>query len=297
MKMVTKVLFVLVLLLFSVGAFSESYKPGDTIVFGRYEQDNDIYDGHEPISWRVLSVEGNEALLISTYALDAKPYSTKGVLASWVDSTLRTWLNETFYITAFTEEEKQRIVTKTLSNWHEPATTDTVFLLDNDQAKHLFADHADRMVKATAFAEAQKPYISREFGPDNVHWWLRTISWESDYMASFVATSGGVMTCGGESLGAIGNPKIAVRPCIWLNLDGFVEETVEPYMRPHKVLITNEVIVNVRKEPDAKASRIGTATPGKTYGLISQADNGWYEIVLEDGTTGFVSYKVAQKIE
>lgn len=55
--------------------------------------------------------------------------------------------------------------------------------------------------------------------------------------------------------------------------------------------------VNVRAKPDAESARVGKATAGKTYDCLSVADNGWYEIVLEDGTVGFVSQKLATMIE
>ena len=42
----------------------------DIIVFGSYEQDNDISDGTESISWRILKKENDKALIISCDALD-----------------------------------------------------------------------------------------------------------------------------------------------------------------------------------------------------------------------------------
>jgi uncharacterized protein YgiM (DUF1202 family) len=154
------------------------------------------------------------------------------------------------------------------------------------------------MAKPTEYTEAQWAYISKDYGPGNVHWWLRTISWEHDTFGSFVAASGGVMTCGGESLGRVDYPRITVRPCIWLNLDGYQPDlTVMPYRRTPMVLITNDVVINVRSEPNAKSARVSTATPGQTYPLLATMDNGWYQIQLKDGTTGYVSPKTAKPIE
>ena len=45
------------------------------VTFGHYEQDNDLTNGKEPIEWRVLKEEGGEVMLITRYALDAKPYN------------------------------------------------------------------------------------------------------------------------------------------------------------------------------------------------------------------------------
>ena len=190
---------------------------GSTIVFGQYEQDNDLTNGAEPIEWRVLSIEGDEALLVSRYALDSKPYDAKGGHAYWGKSTLRAWLNSDFYDAAFTEEEKAVILTKDLPNRKEPNTADPVFLLSTDDAKKLFANHADRQADPTPYAAAQGAYISTKY-TGHIQWWLRTNSWESKNRAAYVAASGGVMTCGGNTFGAITNDRLVVRPAIYVTL-------------------------------------------------------------------------------
>lgn len=192
---------------------------GDIVTFGAYEQNNVPDDGKEPIEWRVLQIEENTALVISRYALDAQPYNETPARASWVNCTLRAWLNDAFLNAAFTEEEKQAIVAKETVNWKEANTQDPVFLLDNDQAKQLFASNQDRQTTPTAYAVAQGAYQSKKYGPGNAQWWLRTISWESKYRAAYVAGSGGVMTCGGNSDGRVENRKWAVRPAMYLHLD------------------------------------------------------------------------------
>lgn len=44
---------------------------GDIIVFGTYEQDNNISNGKENIKWLVLAKENNRVLVISDKALDS----------------------------------------------------------------------------------------------------------------------------------------------------------------------------------------------------------------------------------
>lgn len=192
----------------------------DYVTFGHYEQDNDLTNGKEPIEWRVLKEEDGELMLISRYALDTKPYNEKaGYGIHWPECTLRAWLNETFYAEAFDEEEQAAIILKTLKNWKEIDTQDRVFLLDNDEAKQLFANHADRQTVPTAYATAQGAYLSKKYGPGNAQWWLRTHSWESNRRAAYVAASGGVMTCGGNSVGVVENAKWTVRPVICIRAE------------------------------------------------------------------------------
>lgn len=220
-RIMSKIVALLLVMLLgaSLGcAEADTVEVGGTITLGLYEQDNDLTNGAEPIEWRVLSIEGNEALLISRYALDARAYNDRGGVASWVKCSLRAWLSEEFYQTAFTDEERACIVTREVANRKEPNTADPVFLLSTDDAKHLFASHADRQAKPTAYAIAQGAYISTKY-TGNVQWWLRTNSWESKYRASYVAASGGVMTCGGNTFGATNNAKLVVRPAIYVALD------------------------------------------------------------------------------
>ena len=213
-------------------AFAEetaAVQVGDYITFGSYEQDNDLTNGSEPIEWRVLEIEGDEMLLISKYALDSQPYNTEGGRARWNTASLRTWLSNDFYNAAFSDEEKQAIITKEIENWREkPTTEDPVTLLSCDQAKKLFANHDERQCTPTAYAIAQDVRLSTKYqkeadGPYNVNWWLRTHSWESNYRGAYVAASGGVMTCGGVSDGTASNHRIAVRPAIYVSAAALAE--------------------------------------------------------------------------
>ncbi len=89
---------------------------GDVCFFGVYEQDNDLNDGKEPIEWLVLDIEGDKALLLSKYGLDAKPYNATYADVTWETCTLRAWLNDDFLKTAFTEDEQKAIFTTDVDN-------------------------------------------------------------------------------------------------------------------------------------------------------------------------------------
>ena len=55
--------------------------------------------------------------------------------------------------------------------------------------------------------------------------------------------------------------------------------------------------VNVRKSPSSDSERIASAAPDSVFPLISISENGWYEIRLRDGTTGFISPNLGRIIE
>ena len=64
-----------------------------------------------------------------------------------------------------------------------------------------------------------------------------------------------------------------------------------------KVKIRNGGSLNVRVKPDQNSILVGTAEGGRTYDCLSVADNGWYEIVLPNGMTGFISGKRVTEIK
>ncbi len=187
---------------------------GDHVYFGHYEQDNVIDNGPEPIEWRILEINGNEAMMISQYGLDVGPYSTSTGKCSWEKSTLRAWLNDNFYNAAFTDEDKKCIITKELTTKYEPAVTaDPVTLITCQDALRIFVDHPDRRATATPYCTAQGVYVSKKFAPAT-HYWARNPSWEHYDKASYIAASGGVMKCGGVQF----TTNYMIRPLIYFDL-------------------------------------------------------------------------------
>ena len=96
----------------------------DCVYFGNYYQSDATGNTKDPIKWRVLSVDGDDAFLMADQNLDAKPYNTSYVDVTWETCTLRSWLNgygasanveetdyssDNFLDTAFTAEERAAI--------------------------------------------------------------------------------------------------------------------------------------------------------------------------------------------
>lgn len=157
---------------------TSSGKPriGEVISLGSYEQDNDPENGKESIEWIVLDVKGDEVLLLSRYALDAKVYNETNEEAAWENCTLREWLNGAFFNEAFDSEEQSRIAETALQNpdsfWGYDSrgafevnntgagidslryqrsggseTTDHVFLLSIDEAKQFLGYDTKKLTR------------------------------------------------------------------------------------------------------------------------------------------------------
>ena len=192
---------------------------GDIITFGKYEQDNDLSNGPEPIEWQVLDVENGRALLISKYGLDNKPYNEKSESVTWETSTLRKWLNGEFYVDTFNDNEKEAVLqvlsdnpdnsdykTKSGSN-----TWDRIFLLNIDDVNKYFPSAESRKCLSTAYAKENGASVNKEYSTS--WWWLRSPGY-SNGQAAYVGTLGSVSSYGDN----VDLNDAVVRPAFWLDL-------------------------------------------------------------------------------
>ena len=73
----------------------------DTVKFGKYPKSDVSGKKKEDIEWIVLKKDDKEAILISKYILEHKQFEESGSDFKWDDSSLKKWLNDEFYKTAF----------------------------------------------------------------------------------------------------------------------------------------------------------------------------------------------------
>lgn len=190
------------------------------------------YYKYEPIKWRVLSMNGNEALLLAEKGLDKKPYNETREFVTWETSTIRSWLNgygssinkagkdyssDNFISKAFTSDEQSAINQKTIKNPDNVEygteggndTKDKIFLLSLEEVTNEaygFANHED--------TTTTRRTMSTDYADTLDWWWLRSPGSDSD-SAAFVRDDGAV-SCGGYD---IESNSDAVRPALYLNLN------------------------------------------------------------------------------
>ena len=204
----------------------------DCIYFGNYWQNDTNGDGKadqndqkEPIKWRVLSVNGNDAFLLADQNLDAKPYNEKYTSVTWATCTLRTWLNDTFLSTAFTSAEQAAIKNTTVVNDDNPYygteggenTIDKVYLLSIAEASNTAygfngefgTDSETRVATNTAYVASKGMNAVGEADC----WWLRSPGGSSG-RASRVSNDG----YGYDAGTFVTHGYYAVRPALHLNL-------------------------------------------------------------------------------
>ena len=203
----------------------KSVSVGDKVRFGTYEQDNDISNGKEDIEWRVLAKENNRILVISDKALDCQLYNVKYDVVTWKTCTLRKWLNDDFFNSAFTDAEKMCIPTVTVSADKNPKystysgkiTKDKIFLLSTKEAEKYFVDDEERKCIPTDYAIAQGVYISDEHsvnGTATCWWWLRSPG--SIQSCATLVYADGVFSERGYD---VDRSCSAVRPAMWITIE------------------------------------------------------------------------------
>ena len=177
----------------------------------------------EPIRWRILSEDGQSAFILCDSII---AYEEDRWGAHYSSSKIRAWLNDTFYKTAFTELQKQIIVTTKNDNSLYSTgldscsdicedTEDYIFLLSYREVtteQYGFSDNNARIFLASDY--------SRAIGVSANRWWLRSPI-KDGYLGSFmyvldngyISTSTGLLQANNYYTSGYG-----LVPAMWIKL-------------------------------------------------------------------------------
>lgn len=246
---------------------------------------------YEPIKWRILDI--SKGLMMCENIVDAQYYSIvalptyksekdkapKYFTNNYEQSSIRHWLNNDFYQTAFNDEEKAKIESTYLDNsayhkeysmFNSNKTNDNVFLLsweDMKNAKYGFdtdvlSKDEKRTAKGTDYARCQGLYTynyGQTSEETNYSWRLRTAGYSQS------------VTCGVNVDGSVGSAGfdvsasfVGIRPAL-RNVDYMVREGL------------NKV--------DGKWYYYKNGEIDKSYDGLAQNDFGWWKV--KDGTIDF----------
>lgn len=195
----------------------------ETITLGSYEQDNDTSNGKEPIEWIVLDKADDKMLVISKMALDYKRYLDESISPEldecvWSNSSIRNWLNDTFFTEAFNDVEQQKIcetsvVTEDNEEYGTPGgenTSDKVFLLSHQEILKYFADGAS--CEPTAYAKALGSYVSDEDDTKGETGWLLRTPGKDQTKVEEVEPGGYIVS---NNITA----RVSIRPAMWIDME------------------------------------------------------------------------------
>lgn len=202
-------------------ASDEVAEVGDRIFFGSYSQGAE--GEKQELSWIILEVDEDYALITTEYVIDTMPFSDEGVI-QWENSDIRNWLNSEFKGEAFSEEEKSRIMCFEIENENNPEyntdgghdTDDELFLLSIDDVSDYFGK-IDKKCYATPYALEKGV---NQGSNDYVTYWLRSpgsmdiIGTEPGYAANIDFT-GAVKYYGND----VTFEGIGIRPAMWIKVN------------------------------------------------------------------------------
>ncbi len=199
-----------------------------------YTSDTIYWFRYDPIVWDILKEENGKALIIADLILDYKEFypsfskdkiehidGGKGYANNYELSTIRKWLNDTFYETAFNDIEKTFIDVTMVDNTYNHGiyknkydsnnTLDKLFLLSYDEAYNT----SGKARGATNYAKC----LGLRVVNDTSSWWLRTYSTEKANYARYVNEDGKLQyiqnTVPYDYCYPV-NDKNGVRPVCWI---------------------------------------------------------------------------------
>lgn len=188
---------------------------GDVVYFGSYPQYRNS-ETRSPIEWLVVKTDGSDLMLLSRYSLDTVRFS-EDTQSDWEHSSIRRWLNGSFFNMAFDSNEQRAVIETTVFNGYGSNkesfayggrdTTDKVYLLSYEEAGSFFFTDQGRRCQPTEYAVSKGAY--REGGTG--WYWLRSPGPSYTYAARVQSNGNLGYSIDVHHLGG------GVRPVIWVN--------------------------------------------------------------------------------
>ena len=190
-------------------------------------------------------------------------------------------------------------------------TLDHVFVLSADEAtEYLQGDDAKRTA-ATRYASKHGAY---DDGNRNAYWWTRTRDDHESGVLLFSVTAWEASSAFKTSVSwyfrykdyPVNTKGVTVRPAVWVEMDSacFSQSTVTAASSTAAQVGNNQEMgrvriqcsgsANVRAQNDQHSELVCRVKNGQEFDYLTVADNGWVQIILEDGSTGFVSGKLVK---
>ena len=209
---------------------------GKIWTFGSYYQNSD--SSKEPLEWIVVDRREGGAMLITKNAIAYKNFNETNTNCYWQNSTLHNWLVNDFFNSAFSNDEKSRMMTlkeasektnfNATSYMYLNVTNEKVFLLTKDNAFSYLKTIEQRQCKSTPYAmrsyfktKSQFASLATDYNKYGAcNWWLCGCPHQygkSSYFADCVKATGDI-SLGINNGGCPITLESGVRPIIWINV-------------------------------------------------------------------------------
>ena len=186
------------------------------IQFGSYEQDGNTDNGTEPLDWVVLANDGDKSLVVCNYYIAQDKFNDVDggyIGCTWQSSTVRNWLNDVFYNSAFSDTEKQKIQ-QTIIEQEGNKSSDSVFLLSSQEVETYFPKAKDKWQAGGIQSISKGTANDKQMRS----WWLRD-STEKEYQKTCIDDSGKYTTKYTDDI-------CGIRPAMWI--DASLTQDVQP---------------------------------------------------------------------
>lgn len=222
------------------GVHFTSYRPistTDELGNSSYQYDNgylvdtNYWFNYDPIKWDVIDQGDGQLFITSDIILDSQSFyhemseeefihnDGSGFANNYELSDIRSWLNETFYASAFADDSA--IVTTSVDNSLASTldsanpyicndTEDKVFLLSREELSENLPT-SELSVTGSDYAKCQGLYVAKE--NDKGFWALRTPRPNEPYQLRYITNNGSI------SYDSITKTSLGVRPACWINID------------------------------------------------------------------------------
>lgn len=193
--------------------------------FGTYEQDADTSTENEVIEWLVIDEKDDKVLVISKKSIVCIAYNDVSTSITWDKCILRLYLNNIFYNTYLTDEERSLIIPSRLNNNtvnafglpNGPDTIDSIFILNIDEYKKYFNSDLERVSAGTKYTSTLGLNISHTLPIDDnpiengTYYWARNVGYH-DSDTACINWDGKINAYGYDCK----SDGMGVRPCMWL---------------------------------------------------------------------------------
>ncbi len=146
------------------------------------------------------------------------PFHDDNCIITWENSSVRSWLNSDFLNEAFSDYEKNMILSAEISNPPNPEyltycgndTVDKIFLLNVQEISDYFPSEYERRAIATQYAKDKELFVNGE-GYSN---WLTRSQGSYPISTCYVHCNGVINIIGSMSVFEEG-----IRPAMWIKTD------------------------------------------------------------------------------
>lgn len=261
----------------------------------------------ERVKWRVLDNDGDTLFIMADHGLDCQNYHEVDASVSWMDCSLRKWLNGSFYYTAFSRAERDAIVLQSVDNsaYVNGSNTDDYIYIPSleEVSRHDYGFPVDvkspspcRQISATDYAyvmgAATGNHNGKDLGEPYCWWWMRNPGKVEHHPLNYAALIGnqGIFSLSGR----VQNNYEAVVPVLHVKLSSDLWYRGDDGTSGFGGGESAAVPLKVQMEKMLRSKNVASVSVSVQGGITSEYSYQWYAASSQTGSgrpLGVMDYK------